>query len=163
MSALSVGQTAPEFTLPVFSGGVFSLKEALESGPVVLFFFKISCPVCQYAAPFMERLHEMYPGISIIGVSQNDAEQTAQFMRQFGITFPVAIDDVRKYPVSNAYGLTNVPTSFYVEQNQEIRRSVVGWSRGEMELIARDTALTLNAIPAKLFKPGEDVADFRAG
>ena len=43
------------------------------------------------------------------------------------------LDDTRSYPVSNAYGLTNVPTIFWIAQDGEIEISSVGWVRKEME------------------------------
>src|SRR5207245_7768002 len=83
----------------------------LSRGPVVAAFFKISCPICQYAFPFLERIYKAYgkKNVSIIGISQNNKKDTAGFLREFGITFPILLDDTNTYPVSNAYGLTNVP------------------------------------------------------
>src|SRR5437879_11736568 len=115
MAALATGVKAPEFELKTLDGRKFSLSEELAKGPVVLVFFKVSCPTCQYALPFFERLHKAYggKGISFVGVSQNDATESAAFNKDFGVTFPVLLDDMRSYPVSNAYGLTNVPTIFW--------------------------------------------------
>ena len=53
MAALNAGVLAPDFTLPTVQGGQVSLRQALAKGPVVLVFFKVSCPVCQYALPFL--------------------------------------------------------------------------------------------------------------
>ena len=60
MAALTVGTKAPDFVLKAMDGKRFSLQEELGSGPVVLAFFKVSCPTCQYAFPFLERLHKAY-------------------------------------------------------------------------------------------------------
>src|SRR3954465_3797031 len=134
MPALNAGIKAPEISLPTLQGGSFSLASALESGLVVLAFFKVSCPVCQMAFPFFERLHQAYRGknVSVIGISQDSAKDTAAFARQFGITFPLALDNAKTYPASNAYGLTNVPTLFLVNRHEEIEVSSVGWSRDEL-------------------------------
>jgi len=48
-------------------------------------------------------------------------------MKQFGVTFPVLLDDTRTYPVSNEYGLTNVPSVFWIAEDGEIEISSVGW------------------------------------
>src|SRR6516162_4782401 len=122
MAALSTGVLAPRFTLPTVRGARVSLDEALQKGPVILAFFKISCPVCQYAFPFLERLYQIHQGanITVLGVSQNKLRDTQAFLREYGVTFPVALDDTAKYPVSNAYGLTNVPTLFYIAPDGEI-------------------------------------------
>jgi len=165
MAALAVGAKAPDFTLKTLDGKSFSLGEELGRGPVVLVFFKVSCPTCQYALPFYERLHKAYriKGISLVGVSQNDAKDTAAFMKEFGVTFPVLLDDTHSYPVSNAYGLTNVPTIFWIAQDGEIEVSSVGWLKSDFEEINRKMAETGKSAPAVMFRPGEEVRDFRAG
>jgi len=68
MPALSTETFAPDFSLPLLQGGSFSLHDALKGGPVLLAFFKISCPVCQFAFPYIERLFQAYgkQNISVI-------------------------------------------------------------------------------------------------
>ncbi|HKZ78831.1 MAG TPA: redoxin domain-containing protein, partial [Pyrinomonadaceae bacterium] len=60
MSIIQVGQNAPEFALESVAGKQFSLPEALARGPAVVAFFKISCPTCQFALPFLERVFQAY-------------------------------------------------------------------------------------------------------
>jgi peroxiredoxin len=165
MSALNAGVQAPEFTLQGTDGKRWSLAEARQRGPVVLAFFKISCPVCQYAMPYLQRLHEAYAGqrVSVVGVSQNALRETLAFMKEYGVTFPVVLDDARTYPVSNAYGLTNVPTVFLVGTEGTIKVSSVGWSRHDIEDINVDLARTVAIARSKVFHPGEDVAEFKPG
>jgi peroxiredoxin len=165
MTALAIGKKAPGFSLRSLDGRNFSLEEKLARGPVVLAFFKVSCPTCQYAFPFLERLYQAYGhgGTTMVGISQNDAKETAAFIKEFGVSFPVLLDGIGKYPVSNAYGLTNVPTIFWIAQDGEIEVSSVGWVKADFEEINRKLAETGKALPAVVFKPGEDVRDFRAG
>jgi peroxiredoxin len=165
MAALTVGTKAPDFELRAMDGKQFVLREELAQGPVVLAFFKASCPTCQYAFPFLERLERAYgqKGVRIIGVSQNNPKETAAFLQEFGVTFPVLLDDTEKYPVSNAYGLTNVPTVFWIAQDGEIAISSVGWVKSDFTEINRQIAEAENIPPAVVFKAGEEVRDFRAG
>lgn len=165
MAALTAGTKAPEFELKAMDGRRFSLREELAKGPVVLAFFKVSCPVCQYAFPFLERLHKAYgkKGVALVGVSQNDPKETAAFIKEFGVTFPVLLDPQDKYPASNAYGLTNVPTVFWIGQDGEIEISSVGWVKADFEDIARKMAEAAATSPAAIFQPGEVVRDFQAG
>jgi peroxiredoxin len=165
MAALALGAKAPDVSLRSLDGKRFSLVDELAHGPVVLAFFKVSCPTCQYAFPFLERLHKAYghKGVRLVGISQNDAKETAAFIKEFGITFPVLLDDTRSYPASNAYGLTNVPTIFWVAQDGEIEVSSVGWLKADFEEINRRMAEAGKSAPAVMFRPGEDVKDFRAG
>lgn len=165
MAALEAGTQAPQFELPAMDGSKFSLHEALTKGPVLAVFFKISCPTCQYALPFYERIYNTYGRgkLSIVGISQNDKKDTAEFMKKYGVTFPVLLDDTKTFPASNAYGLTNVPSVFWISEDGEIEISSVGWSRQDFEEIVRKAASGNGLAPKPLFQPSEQVADFRAG
>ncbi len=165
MAALNAGVLAPDFTLPTVQGKQVSLQEALAKGPVVLAFFKVSCPVCQYALPFLERVFQANraANVTVLGVSQDKARDTKEFLREYGATFPVALDDPANYKVSNAYGLTNVPTIFYIAPSGEIEVSCVGWLKSDVEAINRKLAEHRGQPPAPLWRGGEDIQDFRAG
>jgi peroxiredoxin len=165
MAALNPGSVAPDFALPQMGGGGFRLKEALSRGPVVVVFFKISCPTCQYALPFLERIHQAYAGqkVAMVGVSQNDTKDTALFQETFGITFPVLLDDAVTYPVSNAYGLTHVPTVFWIAQQGDIQISSVGWDRGDIAQINAKVAEADHGKVVPVFHSAENVPAFRAG
>jgi peroxiredoxin len=165
MEALATGTSAPDFTLTAVDGKTFSLREALSRGPVVAAFFKISCPVCQYAMPFVDRIYHAYKNqnVTIVGISQNEKKDTLAFMKEYGVTMPVLLDDTNTYPVSNAYGLTNVPTIFWIAQDGEIEISCVGWEKKVVEDINRMAAEASGHGAKPVFQAGESIADFRAG
>jgi peroxiredoxin len=165
MAALTAGTKAPEIKLLATDGSTFSLQDALARGPVLAAFFKVSCPVCQYAFPFFERIHKANAGgkVTVVGISQNEAKDTVQFLQRFGMTFPVLLDDAKTFPVSNAYRLTNVPTAFWIAQDGEIEISSVGWSKADVEEMARKAAEANAVAPEPIFESTESVADFRAG
>jgi peroxiredoxin len=165
MAALTVGARAPDFALPTMDGKQLSLKDALARGPVLAAFFKISCPVCQFAFPFLERIFKAYGNrnVTIVGISQNEKKDTAAFIKEYGITFPVLLDDTSSYPASNAYGLTNVPSLFWIAPDGEIEISSVGWNRKEIEEISQKAGETSGKKPPTIFQPGENVPEFRAG
>jgi peroxiredoxin len=165
MGALSAGASAPDFSLSTTQDEKFSLREALARGPVVAAFFKISCPVCQYAFPFLERIYQAHGNRSMtwVGVSQNDQKDTLAFLKQYGVTFPVLLDDPDRFAVSNAYGLTNVPTIFWIAQEGTIEIASVGWSRQDIVEISRRAAAAAGDELVPVFEPDEQVADFRAG
>ncbi len=154
------GILAPDFALPDLSGNRRSLEELLQQGPAVLAFFKISCPTCQYTFPFLERLHQQLHGssASIIGISQDARRKTEGFNRDYGVTFPVLLDsEDEDYPVSNAYGITHVPTLFLIETDRRIALSSVGFAKADFEELARRRG------PVTLFHREEKVEAFRAG
>jgi peroxiredoxin len=166
MPALETGVQAPEINLSLLDGRKFSLKDALKQGPVVAAFFKVSCPVCQLAFPYLERIFKAYGNsgkFTFVGVSQDTAADTQAFNREFGVTFPVLLDEKGKYPASNAYRLTNVPTVFLISPGGEIEFSTVGWSKADMSELNQKLARLSNAEPAQIFPPGEKVPEFKPG
>jgi peroxiredoxin len=165
MAALNPGTPAPLFSLPVLDDGTFSLSLGT---PTVLIFLKVECPTCQYAMPFFERLYAKYvrgskQQIAFVGIAENDANDTREFVRRYGVTFPVLVEDGPKYAVSASYGLTNVPTAFLIAADGTIEFNSVGWARTDIDELARRIANLSNAAPVPLFQPGESVAEFKAG
>jgi peroxiredoxin len=166
MPALESGVLAPEINLSFLDGRKFALKDALKSGPVAAAFFKVSCPVCQFAFPYLERLFKGYGSsgkFTFAGISQDSAADTKAFNREFGITFPTLLDEKSKYPASSAYGLTNVPTIFLISREGEIEASIVGWSKPDMEHLNQQLARINGQPPAPLFAPGERIPDYKPG
>jgi peroxiredoxin len=168
MAALPAGTKAPDFSLPaVVSGkdGNFSLQSALHQGPVLAAFFKVSCPVCQYTFPILERIYKAHGDkkVTIVGISQDNQRDTAAFLKEYGVTFRTLLEDPNGYAVSNAYGLTNVPTLFLIGQDSQIEISSVGWVKKDVEDINRKLAAARQTPPAPIFQSGEDVRDARPG
>jgi peroxiredoxin len=164
MPALIAGKAAPEVLLSDIRGKPFSLRDALQHGPVVLAFFKVSCPVCQYAMPFLERIYRAHQGkAQIVAVSQHPKKETQLFLRECGISMPVLLDDPEHYPASNAYHLTNVPTVFLIAPGGEIEVSSVGWDRKDIEKINRRVAQEVSLPVPALFHRGESIMDSKPG
>ena len=129
---LEAGQQAPEFRLPRLDGGDISLAEIATQGPALLVFFKISCPVCQLALPYLERVHQAGT-LPVYGISQNGAKDTRDFAERYRTTFPMLLDSEKSgYPVSNAYGISSVPTMFQIARDGSIEQVIVGWRKPEM-------------------------------
>ena len=164
--ALACGVRAPEFALTSTSGKPFVLSELLRNGPAVTAFFKVGCPVCQYAFPYLERMWQVHKteAVTLIGISQDNAADTANFVKKYGVTFPIALDDPARYIVSNAYKLTNVPSIFLINRDGEIEVSSIGWWRKDVEQINLKLSMMDPAEQQHpIFRPGEDVAEFKAG
>ncbi len=133
---LEAGATAPDLELVSLTDELFSLSRELKKGAVLLVFFKISCPTCQFTLPFLERLYqaEGAGSVRVIGVSQDEAGVTREFDRHFGLTFPMLVDSAQSnYRASNAYGITNVPSLFLVEPNGVVGWSLNGFHKAELE------------------------------
>lgn len=141
------------------AGPAVTLASLLASGsPVVLVFFKVSCPTCQLALPFFDRLHRNASGLRLTGVSQDEPDPTRLFAQRFGVTFPILLDSAAaRFPASNAYRLTHVPSVFVIEPDGAITQSWTGFSREEFEKLAA------RAAAAPLFTSADNVPAWKAG
>jgi peroxiredoxin len=165
MTHIDRGNNAPLFSLKDLGSQDYSLPRLLKKGPVVAAFFKVSCPVCQFTFPFLERLHKTYGAsdVTFLGISQDDAKATRKFATEFGVTFPMALDEQQTYPASNAYGLTNVPTIFLIDTDGIVKIVCLGFDKSGMESIAADLGDRRKLAPVPLFRPDERVPAHKPG
>jgi peroxiredoxin len=163
MKQLSTGISAPDFELKSLSGQSFRLSEALRNGPVVLAFYKASCPTCQLTFPYLQTI---YSALSaefrnrIWGISQDDPAETAEFVKQLGIEFPILLDEY-PYPVSTEYGLEFVPTIFIVGRDGMIQLSDYGFSKTTLSRIAE--LASGDSDPVILFPANDGLPERRPG
>lgn len=131
LAELEPGEAAPDFTVEGFQAGQpvsFTLSDALEGGPVVLFFFPAAFTSgCEAeAAAFAEAIDDFEAeGATVIGVTAGNTDRLAEFSTQHcASAFPVfALGDgmMRDYEV----GLMLRPgwtsrTSYVIDQNSTI-------------------------------------------
>src|SRR3984885_7864582 len=153
---VEAGAQGPPFRLAGLDQSARSLDDILADGPALLAFYKISCPVCQLTAPYLQRLAAS-KAIQVIGISQDDASATRGFMQRFGVTFPTLLDlSSENYPASNAYGITSVPSLFLLERDGTIERSFNGFSKRDFEEIG----VRAGVAP---FGPDDQVPAWKAG
>lgn len=164
MTNIVAGKKAPAFSLKSLEGAEYSLKAMLEKGPAVVAFFKVSCPVCQFAFPFLERLYQRYgkSSVTFLGVSQNDASDSKKFAKEYGVTF-LTLLDAKGYPASNAYSLTNVPTIFLIDPDGSVKVSSIGFVKADLEAIANFLADREKISRAPVFLPSESVPAYKPG
>lgn len=164
MSKIQAGQMAPTFALSGVDGQEHALGDALKKGPVLAAFFKISCPVCQFTFPFIERMHESYGGekVSFWGISQDNAGDTKDFLAEYGVKFQALVDS-DGYKVSKLYGLTNVPTLFLIQPNGKVETACVGFVKSEIEKMAAQMATASGKPLQAIFRPGEQIPEYRPG
>jgi peroxiredoxin len=165
MTHIVAGNMAPGFSLKSLDNKEYSLNALLERGPVVAGFFKISCPVCQFTFPFLERLYKRYggDGVTFLGISQDDAKSTNKFAKEYGLTFPILLDEESGYAVSNGYGLTSVPTTFLIDTDGAVKVSSMGFDKKDLEKIAGELAEHKKTSLAPLFRPDEVVPANKPG
>lgn len=154
--AVETGSRAPTFSLRGLDSKTVSLEDVLTRGPALLAFFKVSCPVCQLAMPYLERL-AAGSGFQLVGISQDENSATVDFNRRFGVTFPTLLDSAKEgYPASNAFGITTVPSLFLVEPDGQVSNAFSGFSKRDLEALGERAGVAT-------FHAGDNVPEWKAG
>ncbi|MCX6616124.1 MAG: TlpA disulfide reductase family protein [Acidobacteria bacterium] len=165
MAALQAGAQAADFSLPGMDEKQYSLAEALKQGPVLLAFFKSSCPVCQFTFPFLDRFYRHFRDTKahIWAISQDDRGETREFINEYRLGMPVLLDDTRSYPTSNAYGIQVVPTVFLIGQPGDILHTAAGFQKQGLIQMGRKLEVLTGKKGFVPFREDDDVPDSRAG
>ena len=128
---LREGQTAPDVALTRLDGDVVSLSDLVSTGPVLLAFYKDTCPVCQMTLPYLNRIRG--GKLKVAAVSQDNGARSAAFERDWGIEYGTLIDPADEYKASNAFGITHVPAMFVIDTGRKIVWASVGFVRADLE------------------------------
>ena len=95
---LSVGDTAPSFTLPDANGDPVSLSDYAGRKVVIYFYPAAATPGCtKQACDFRDNLGELNEaGIAVLGISPDKPAKLAKFVEAEGLTFPLLSDPEKK-------------------------------------------------------------------
>lgn len=134
MPQLTVGDVAPDFTLPTADGGKVSLS-ALRGRSVVIFFFPAAMtPGCTLeAGDFRDVQPDLrHAGYEVLGISPDPVEKLARFAAAENLTYPLASDADRV--VLTAYGAWGEKTLYGKVVTSVIRSTVVVGPEGRVTL-----------------------------
>ncbi len=138
------GDMLSDFVLLDAKGKPYTSKPIRMEGLLLMVLFEADCPTCQFSAPYLQRFHTLYAEPSagrfqIWGLSQDGEEITTDFAEQFGVTFPLLIDD--QLNVTEEYAITNVPDLYLLGAEERIQGAVVGgFSRAGFNGLAKQIA-----------------------
>ncbi len=101
---LSIGQTAPDFTLPNQNGIDVALKDSNSSWRVVYFYPKDDTPGCTVeACSFRDRLSDLTKAsVVVYGISKDSVASHKKFADKFQLNFDILADPSTE--TSQAYG-----------------------------------------------------------
>ena len=112
MASPSVGDVAPDFTLPGTGGRSYTLSE-YRGQPVVLVFYPAdNTPVCTNQLSTYSSDIERFSGLGaqVLALSPQGIESHEGFAESLGLTFPLLADEEKE--VGKLYGIVG-PLGFY--------------------------------------------------
>ena len=104
---LSVGDPAPDFTLPDADGKPVSLKDFRGCRVIVYFYPAAMTAGCtKQACDFRDNLSELDgAGVTVLGISPDPVAKLARFREEQGLTFPLLSDATKTTLIAyGAYG-----------------------------------------------------------
>jgi peroxiredoxin len=104
--ALSAGDRAPAFTLPDPDGVEVSSTDLLNSGPLVVTFYRgVWCPYCNLDLQAIEATANDIRalGASLVAISPQSAVNSRRSQRENGLSFPILSDHAGT--VANRFGV----------------------------------------------------------
>ena len=131
------------------------------AGPTALFFYKVTCPVCQMTAPAVQALHRAYPG-RVAAVGQDPEPKLRAFETRFGLQVATQPDPT-PYVLSSSYGVRVVPTTFLVGTNGVIVDVVESWDRDGLNALSAELAKLAGLAYAPISEVGDGLPAFRPG
>ncbi len=121
-----------ENLLPVAANFVHGEKP-VEDQPMLMEFWATWCPPCRESIPHLNSIYDQYhpKGLSVVGISSEDASTVQAFMRQVPMKYTVALDPQRRY--GSALNVHAIPHAFLVN-----RAGKVVWDGHPMTLTDAD-------------------------
>lgn len=116
---LARGDVVPDFSAPGLAGGTVSW-EAFANRPAVIAVWAPWCPHCQVELPILDRVMRDHPGVGFVtvvtAVGARPGPSPEGFMRDHGLSFPVAVDDDRG-TIAEGLGVPEFPLLYFVSSD----------------------------------------------
>jgi peroxiredoxin len=125
---LSLGTSAPDFSLPEVGGKTVALADFADSPALLVIFLCNHCPFVKHIADGLAKLVKEYQprGVAAVGINANDWEsypddspqKMAEEVGRRGYTFPYLYDETQK--VAQAYRAACTPDFFVFDENRKL-------------------------------------------
>ena len=122
---------APQFALQAIDGSIVKLLD-FRGRPVMLTFWQIHCPACQFQMPFTQALYDKYPSDSLVVLTINTGDRPSDivdYVNSRGITYPVLLDTQTK--VAQDYRIIGVPTTYFIDDQGFFKGYQIGAFQNE--------------------------------
>ena len=130
VSALNIGQLAPDFTLKSTQGK--NLRLAEQRGQIIVINFWASwCAPCRKEMPVLQTFHTKYNdlGVAVWGVNVEQENQAGRdFLADLNLTFPLFFD--ASNTISANFQVEAMPTTVIVDRNGHVRYIFRGYKDG---------------------------------
>jgi cytochrome c biogenesis protein CcmG/thiol:disulfide interchange protein DsbE len=121
-----IGNLALDFQLQNLNGQSVSLS-GFRGKPIILNFWATWCGPCRGEMPFLQQIYETWSdkGLVVLEIDlRENATLVQKFMTDSKLSLPTLLDTSGK--VGQSYGITVIPTTFFIDKDGIIRQVVRG-------------------------------------
>ena len=129
VSLLPVGSIAPDFTLPLATGGKVTLSQELSQNRVTLLsFWALFCVPCREELPELSRMAAQFhsEGFNVLAVNTADDAPQA-ITKLFGQKHIKLRSLIDKGAISGKYGIQGIPTNYVLDSKGKILAAFEGY------------------------------------
>jgi len=94
-------------------------------------------------------------------VAQDEASESKAFIERLGGRFPILLDP--SLQTAADYGLTTVPTLFWIGRDGIVREAIPGFSKADLNRISESLARELGSPSVLIAPPDDGNPPFRPG
>ena len=130
---LKNGDPVPVVELPGLNGQTIAVPADLRGQVVAVRFWADWCPFCENEMRNIEPVYRAYrdQGLRILAVNvRQDRDTAAAFVASLGISYDVLLDE--DGVAARAYGVSGLPTTFFVDRQGRLHNRVIGESTPEV-------------------------------
>ena len=120
-------RVAPGFALNSLTAqGQHITLQQYQGKPLIVNFWASWCEPCQQETPLLASWYTRQHGhVIIVGLDENDSASSAlAFARAKGVSYPIGVDP--GLSAANAYGVTGLPQTFFLNAKHHIVDHVLG-------------------------------------
>jgi peroxiredoxin len=126
---IKVGDVRPEFRL-ANSEGQFVTASDFDGKVLLVNFWATWCEPCRREMPMLMELQTQHGlrGLQVLGIALDDVGKVRNFVRNFGIRYPILVGAADVMQTSAAYGNVNgvLPYSVLIDRTGIIRWQYIG-------------------------------------
>jgi peroxiredoxin len=156
MGFLPEGAPFPDFKL-----GDTDTSASRATGPLLVALWRQGCSTSRLAVPFLDRLQASYPGLTVVGVSQDGPNETRAYVEREHLEAVHVSDE--DFGVSERFQITHVPTFFLTDATGTILFAQTGWNVSGIEDLSGKIAGILGVEPQPIVTQADAVPLFKPG
>ena len=125
---VSVGDTAPDFSLQTFRGEEVALSD-LRGQPVVIDFWAAWCPFCVEEMEVLQGAQDRHRDVVFLGIHRTNTEDVAtarSFADERGVTYPLLKDEDGNVYQTYAGGGSFMPVAYFIDADGVIQKRFFG-------------------------------------